>query len=76
LDAFNGVSKRLLEFKDYFTRSEVPRENSPRRLRLGGERRGEEAAWDHREEGASLHHGSSLSFSSAAGPRPSKNSEA
>jgi hypothetical protein len=34
--------------------------NLRRLLPLGGKRRGEETPWDQREEGASLHHGSSL----------------
>jgi len=56
LEAFNRVSERLLEFKDYFTRSGVPRQNLPRLLGLGGERRSEEAASDRTHERAPLHH--------------------
>jgi hypothetical protein len=62
LEAFNGVSKRLLEFKDYFTRSGVPRENLPRLLRLGRERRGQKSTADHDHERASLHQGPHSAF--------------
>ena len=56
LEAFNRVSERLLEFKDYFTRSGVPRPNRPRLLRLGGERRGEEHRSRASKERATVHH--------------------
>jgi hypothetical protein len=56
LEAFNRVSERLLEFKDYFTRSGVPRPKRPRLLRLGGERRGEEHRSRASKERATVHH--------------------
>jgi hypothetical protein len=56
LEAFNRVSERLLEFKDYFTRSGVPRQNLPRLLRLGGERRGEESHTRASKERATVYH--------------------
>ncbi|HEV2057621.1 MAG TPA: hypothetical protein VGV06_21015 [Methylomirabilota bacterium] len=50
------MSERLLEFKDYFTRSGVPRQNLPRRLRLGGERRGKENRTSASKERATVYH--------------------
>jgi hypothetical protein len=61
LEAFNRVSERLLEFKDYFTRSGVPRQNLPRLLRLGGERPGEESHTRASQERATVYHRMTLS---------------
>jgi hypothetical protein len=51
------VSERLLEFKDYFPRSGVPRQNLPRLLRLDRARRGESASQRGQQEVSALHAG-------------------
>jgi hypothetical protein len=56
LEAFNRVSERLLEFKDYFTRSGIPRQNLPRLLRLGRERPGKEHRTRASKERATVYH--------------------
>jgi hypothetical protein len=75
LEAFNRVSERLLEFKDYFTRSGAPRQNLPRRLRLGGERRSKENRTSASKERATVYHwilplSSAIPVVAIGSPRP------
>jgi len=56
LEAFNRVSQRLLEFKDYITRSGAPRQNLPRLLRLGHERHRQRPEGQPAKERSPIHY--------------------
>jgi hypothetical protein len=66
------VPERIGHWRAWRTRDE-PDPSSYRRLRFGGERRGEKTAWDQRQEGAALHQGSVKNTGLVYGPGSSAN---